>query len=430
MEFNYEDILTRLMYLAGDETQITSILITGSNHDLSSKNTIAQDSDIDFIVLNENRHFSIKNKVQNISYDISFINQNDITSIILGALNGSSFFGKVFSSINNCNVIKDTNDQGVRFINTITFLYTLFSESFIPNFETSSISLHNISANKKDLRKNTFEENYFATLRLSEHVFNYMSHLAYPMYTSGSYRGKIIKQQFGNFNNKENNNCLIHKDDILMATQKISPVLAYKFFGVVENEIIQSAISNNEINSYYYGYNNLVEEKRIVFLLENDILKNNLKLTDLNNIVPFLTEEELTTYTDFLISLSTKHQRTLLKNRIQLLLEIFNIFRKEKLHQVIIKTLKSLMILKSVYFLSKKENQITMDIFSNWLINLKEGFHIPEILNLDINFENILSIVINSTSRRETEIKTCHIFFGIMKSLKIDMEDLNFGSNP
>ncbi len=429
IDVNYENILNQLhnlIHLADSEIQIDSILIVGSNYDVSSKKKISKDSDIDFIILNQSKHFSMSEKFQGISYDISFVNHKDMGTIILGALSGSAFFGKFFSSMRKYTIIKDTGELGVKFADIINYLYNSFTASFIPNYEISSILLHNIAANKNDLRKNTLEEINFASLRLAEHVFNYMSYLAYPIHTSGSYRGKVIEKQFEYLKNRKNKTCILDKNDLLKTTQEISPVLEYDFFGVTDNEEIQKAISNEKIEDYYYGYDNLVKEERVVFLSENDILKNNFKLSYVNNIIPFLEKEQLSICTDFFISVSKKYQKVTLKDKLEFLLGILNGFRKENIHQVLVNTLKSLFIIKSITLLDENEKTMNIEVLDDWLEQTKEDFYFPKTPDIPLNLNEIFSIIINSATQRETEIKTCHIFFGIMKSLRIEIEDFYF----
>lgn len=429
---NYKDILSslqELIRLSGEEVKINTILIVGSNSNIYTKKEIAKNSDIDFIILNQNKHFSIKEKFQGISYDISFINQNDIISVVLGALNGSPFFGKVFSSISSYSLIKDTDNIGVEFVSVVKYIYDCFIGSYLPNFGISTIALHNIDANKKDLKKSTIEERSFAFYRLSEHIFNYISYLAYPMSTSGSYRGKIIERRFKYFINNEKNKSIFDENSIKKIVKKTLPVFEYEFYGLVDNKNIQDAISKNKITQYYYGYDNLIQEEKIVFISKKDVLKNNFTITDVNNIIPFLTRLQLGVYTSFLIFLSKKYQEISLEKRISFLLKVFNILKGEKLHEVIIKTLKSLLIIKSVYFLDEEEKEISVGVFNDWLLQFKVDFNLPKTSITNINLKEILNIIKDSTTQREIEIKTCDMFFGIMKSLRINMEDLDFQYN-
>lgn len=398
-EVNLSEILNclhKLIYLTSGEIQIDAIIVVGSNHNISSKKKIPKNSDIDFVILNQSKTFAVKEKFQGITYDIAFVNHNDMGTVVLGALSGSPFFGKFFSSITKYNIIKDKDDLGVKFVNIVTYLYRSFKESFIPNYEISTISLESIAANKEDLEKNTIEETNFAFIRLSEHVFNYISYLAYPIHTSGSYRGKVIEKKFQYIENRENNDCILGKKDLIKITEYIAPTSEYNFFGFIDDENIQEAISNNKIENYYYGFDNLVTEESIVFLSEEDVLKNNFKLHYIKNIIPFLTKEQLGVCTDLFIFLSMKHQKTTLENRIQLLLNILNSFRKEKIHEVIVRTLKSLIIIKSIHLLAEAEKIINIDALDEWLLQTKEDLYFPKTSSTDVDLKEIFNIITKS----------------------------------
>lgn len=428
-EVNFDEILNilyKLISLSTDEIQIDSVVIVGSNHDLSTKKKIPKDSDIDFVILNNSKTFAVKEKFQGLTYDIAFVNYTDMGSVVLGALSGSPFFGKFFSSTTKFSIIKDTNDLAINFVKLVGYLYNSFRESFIPNYEISTISVESIAANKEDLEKSTVEETNFAFIRLSEHVFNYMSYLAYPIHTSGSYRGKVLEKEFQYLKNKENQNCILGKSDLLKATEYIAPVSEYGFFATVHNESVQEAISNNQIENYYYGFDNLVTEESIVFLSEKDLLRNNFKLLYLKNIIPFLTKEPLKTCTDLFVSLSREYQKTSLEDRIQLLLSVLNSFRKEGMHDVIVKTFKSLVIIKSIHLLAEAGKVIDLNTLDEWLLQTKEDFYFPEAPTTEFSLEEIFSIIKNSTRQKEIEVKTCYIFFGIMKALRIPIEDFYF----
>ena len=233
------DSLEKLISLTEGVNDVNSVIIVGSNYNFSTKKTIDKDSDIDFIILNNNKHYSLKKKFNNLSYDISFINQNDLGALILGALNGSPFFGKIFSSINNdYNLIKDKNKEGIKFINIIKCINKFFIASSIPNYIISSTYLHNILANKKDLKKESIEERFFSFFKLAEHSFNYMSYLIYPFNTSGSYRGKIMSKNYPYFMDTINNISLVEEKKVLLILEKLCPVCEYEFHAVATRFII------------------------------------------------------------------------------------------------------------------------------------------------------------------------------------------------
>ena len=66
-----------------------------------------------------------------------------------------------------------------------------------------------------------------------------MSYLAYPIHTSGSYRGKVIEKQFKYLENKENKDCILSKNELLKITENIAPVSEYSFFGFTDDKNIQ-----------------------------------------------------------------------------------------------------------------------------------------------------------------------------------------------
>ncbi len=429
IDVDYNNILNslyKLISLTTDEIAVDSILIVGSNHDIASKKKIRKGSDIDFVILNASRTFAVKEKFQDITYDIAFINHTDMGTVVLGALSGSPFFGKFFSSITNSIVIKDKDNLGERFVNIITYLYNCFTVSFIPNHEISTISLDSIAANKDDLEKNSVEEMSFASIRLSEHVFNYMSYLSYPINTSGSYRGKVIEKHFQYTENRKNQNCILDKNDLVNIADYIAPVAEYRFFGFDYDESIQEAISQNKIENYYYGFDNLISERNIVFLSEKDMLKNNFKLLYVKNIIPFLKENQLKVCTDFFISLSNKHEQNTLENRVQFLLSVFNYFKKEEKHQIILHTLKSLFIIKSIHLLEENEHKMSIEVFDEWLLQTKDDFYFPEDAKMEVDLNEVLAIISQSKLQREMEVKTCYLFFGIMKALRVNIEDFHF----
>ena len=130
-----------------------------------------------------------------------------------------------------------------------------------------------------------------------------------------------------------------------------------------------------------------------------------------------------------MIFLSKEYSLASLENRILFLLDIFYALKKEQLHFVLLKTLKSLLIIKSVHFLNEEEQGIDFNLFNDWIMQFKEELNFQEISSNNFDLKDIVNIIKDSESQREKEIKTCHIFFGIMKSLRINVEDLQFQNN-
>ena len=85
IEIDYNTILNslnKLISLTSENVDINSILIVGSNHDIMSKKEIRKNSDVDFVILNNSKTFAVKEKIQGVTYDISFINHKDMGAFI------------------------------------------------------------------------------------------------------------------------------------------------------------------------------------------------------------------------------------------------------------------------------------------------------------------------------------------------------------
>ena len=85
------------------------------------------------------------------------------------------------------------------------------------------------------------------------------------------------------------------------------------------NHSLDNLILENKISKYYFGYDNLIREKTIIYLLEKDILNNMLKSVKVTNIIPYMTKNEMELYTRVLVSLSCTHLNVNLENRIGVL---------------------------------------------------------------------------------------------------------------
>lgn len=429
--FNQHDFLITLRELIDitfeENINLNSIILVGSNYNMFKKEfLVSSKSDIDVIILTNSNSFYINQLYKNIRFDVSIINQDDIIKIFLGALNGSSFFGKIVTSLNQFEIIKDIDEIGITFINTIKYFYESFTKSFLPNYSVNSIYIHNILANKKDLKKETKEESFFALQRLSEHLFNYISFLIYPFQTSGSYRAKVIGQYLNQKNSKEKKNIVLNKKLIISILSNICPVLEYEFRAVEYNKKIETLILEHKISSFYFGYKELLSENTIIFLLEKDVIKNKLKLQKITNIIPFLTKNEMIMFTNFLVLLSKKNMTSSVNEKKEFLISIYNEFKHMKLGHVIDDSLKNILILKTLKEVKKQDTKINIKKFNNWLMNIKGMSLSNNNMQKQIRFQEIIAFIENSSDKIEKEIKTIHIFFAIMKSLRIEIEDLNF----
>ena len=102
-----------------------------------------------------------------------------------------------------------------------------------------------------------------------------------------------------------------------------------------------------------------------------------------------------------------------------------NIHREEK-HQIILHTLKSLFIIKSIHLLEENEHKMSIEVFDEWLLQTKDDFYFPEDAKMEVDLNEILAIISQSKLQREMEVKTCYLFFGIMKALRVNIEDFHF----
>lgn len=424
---NIIDITKKLINLLSTEIiDINSIILVGSNYNIDSLENVSHNSDVDIIVLSNSNHASFNKKIYNIQFDISIINQNDIANIVLKALNKSSFFGKLFSSLSCYNIIFDTKKNGENFIQIIKELYYLFTNSFIPNNKLANIYFHNISANLKDSRKERNNELFFSNFRLCEHLFDYVSYIIYPFKTSGSYRGKIIGKHLTSIDTFKTDSYINFIEENV---SKFCPNLEESFFSVTHNSITKNLILKNQINEYYFGFEDLINENEVIFILEKDIKKYNLKLINATSITPFLSQEENNSLHNLLITLSKKYLSHDLKDRLNLINYVLYWFEKKGDKELILNNLRSIFIIKSLQEINSKHKTIDSVTFYNWLqlskLHLKTNPTIP-LPNISYELENIYDNIMENGSLIEKKIKVSYFFFGILKALKLNIFDLNF----
>ncbi len=439
----YVELLTELkqvidMYSVKDIV-LDTIIITGSNHTIDNLDSVRNnESDIDIIILTEVDSFQINTTYNGIRYDISLINQLDIINLLLAAYKGSQIAGKIFSSINASTIIKDKKGLGVIFINVIKKLYVIFIEACIPSYTANQVFLYNINANLTDTRKQNIAETFFAYHRLSNHVFEYISKLIYPFYTSGSYRGQVFDKYLEGFQEKI---CLnteaqpVMDDSILKYyVDKFSPVLEYHYKAVAYDSLLKNEILSGSIHSFYFGYDNLISETTVVFLPEEELLKNKnkteFKALDLSNIVPYLLEDQLDMYSAFLVTVSQHYLSSKIDERKYSLHLIIDLFYDKGYRKTINQSLKAILIIKSAQEISEENILIDLEGFQEWLLGMGISFllHKKDQLlpkNIEEGLLKLFNCIEDSTAAKEQEIKVSYIFFGIMKALRINIEDLD-----
>ncbi|MCF2874631.1 MULTISPECIES: hypothetical protein [unclassified Tenacibaculum] len=417
--------------------KINAIIIVGSNHQIKNlKNINNKNSDVDIIILSEKtsnlKQFNYD--YEGINLDIILTNPNNILSLILEAFNGSKQAGKIFSSSILYSIVYDENGIGKDFMYTVQKVYSLLKESYLPNYYTNSLFLHNINSNLNDIYKQDLVANFFSLHRTSTQIFDYISTLIYPFKTSGSYRGKVFNQNFPNeFNNeltpyKNSNN---YFDFIESSVSKFAPVSKTKFQAFLYSDELKKELTfNKSVSSFFFGYDNLLFEKEIIFLTKEDISKLQTKLTPikLTNIIPLLVESELNSFYQFLNYLSTKYIFSSLNDRKEVMEKILYQFTESVDKTTIENSLKTITLIKVIVDIIKESKTIPIKEFRSWLesFNLKLKQEDMQSLENHQLLPEIFSIINNSSSIKEKEIKTNFIFFSILKSLRIKVEDIDF----
>ncbi|WP_299435338.1 hypothetical protein [uncultured Aquimarina sp.] len=417
--------------------ELNTVFLVGSNYNIKDvREVYNKNSDIDIIVLSEVDSFQIHTEHKGVKFDICIVNLNDTINLVLAAFNGSPMAGKVFSSISSYRIIIDKKGVGISFVEVIQKIYSIFTQACLPNYNANHIFLHNIAANLTDTRKQNPSESFFAYNRLSNHLFDYISKLIYPFHTSGSYRGKIFKQYIDDLEEQ-----LLLKTKDFMAMQdslvlyyinKFSPVTRTKYKAIEYSSSLEKEILSGSITTFYFGLDNLISESIVMFLPEEEFFKNKLayKLLDLNNIVPCFLEDQLKVYYSFLTRISKKYFSSNINERKYLLSLIINRFEEEGFEKTIIASLKAVLIIKSSQEISKENVLIGLEGFKEWLLEL--DIVLPSIKHdndLSENIGNELSTLFKyinpSDFTKEKELKIGYIFFGIMKALRINIEDLD-----
>ncbi|WP_064966568.1 hypothetical protein [Tenacibaculum ovolyticum] len=431
-----KEIIFTIVNLYYPNIEINAIIIVGSNYLIKNlKNSHNKNSDIDIIILSESllgsKQFNYEYEDTNL--DIIITNPNKILTLTLEAFNGSKQVGKIFSSSILHSIIYDEREIGTNFIFTLQKIYALFTKSCLPKFYANSLFLHNIKTNLSDLYKDTPIENFFSLQRISSQLFDYIATLIYPFKTSGSYRGKIFSQNFPNeFNNcltPNNNNVNNYIDFIKSSVSKFAPVSKTKFHSFLYSDELQKELKTNQnIDSFFFGYDNLVFEKEIIFLTKENIPKIHTELTPLKltNIIPFLSDNELNTHYDFLNYLSKKYIFSSLEERKKVMDQILNQFLDTTHKTTIENSLKAISLLKVIIDISKDTEIIKIKKFKSWLDTFNLQLKKKENTKINQSLSPIFSIIKNSSSIKEKEIKTNFIFFSILKSLRIKIEDIDF----
>ncbi|WP_375586828.1 hypothetical protein [Flagellimonas aurea] len=433
-----EEILERNL---AEKIEITSVFLVGSHSQNNPGLPPTNDSDIDIIVLNKSLTYKLNNHENGLRYDISII-KDDIIDLLLSAMGGNKTSGKVFTSMNSSQMISDRDGKGQYFSQVITNLYEIFTKSSIPNNVLNSVFLHNLNTNLKDLNENNHVDSYFVDQRFSNQLLDYTASLVYPFNTQGKHRGRVFnnylldfEKYLGNTTNGFSNRFFLPKRFL----PRIAPILESEFTGFEYSDEILKEILEGRITNFYFGYDDLISEEIIVFIYKENLLrfKQNFssKELPLSNIVPGLSIEQHVEYVEIIKFLSKEFLDCSLNERLNFLAVVVGVFNNLGLGKLIDNSLRAVIILKSSISLAKDNLKIPLEVYKDWLqgieVSLSEGI-IKErdiILPKTDVIHNLLQTINGSFSFKEKEMKSSYVFFGIMKALRIRMEDLVLTTN-
>ncbi|RKN23241.1 hypothetical protein D7035_11435, partial [Aquimarina sp. AD1] len=365
----------------------------------------------------------------------SIVNQNEIINLILTAVNGSPMAGKIFSSSSKKTIIRDKKGVGVFFINIVEKIYSIFNQACLPNYKANHMFLHNIAANLSDTRKQNPSESFFAYHRLSNHLFDYISKLIYPFYTSGSYRGKVFEKYLTDFQERIFENTYDNVNTMVVYYRnKFSPIFQSDYEAVVYSSALEKEILSSNIVSFYFGIDNPISESTVIFLPKEELLKNknrvSYKLLELYSIIPFLSQDQLDVYNSFLVTISKEYLSLDVNERKFVLSLIINRFEEEGFGRVILESLKAILIIKTSQEISKENIFIGLEGFKEWMLELdivlpsvKQNNDVPE--NIEYTLSILFEYINCSDFTKEKEIKVGYMFFGIMSALRIQIADLD-----
>lgn len=437
LKVTIEEVLERSLV---QKIEIISVFLVGS-HSLNNLGlTPTKDSDVDIIVLNKSLTYKLSYYDNGLRYDISII-KDDIIDLLLSAIRGNKISGKIFSSMNSSQMIDNRGGKGQYFNQVIIQLYGIFTKSSIPNYVLNSVFLHNLSANLKDLNEDKQTEAYFVDQQFSNQLLDYTASLIYPFNTQGKHRGRVFNNYFldfekylGNTTNGFSNRFFLPKKFL----PRIAPILESEFTGFEYSDETLKEISGGRITNCYFGYDDLVSEEIIVFIHNKDLLqfKQNCssKELPLSNIVPGLSIDQQLGYVEILKFLSKEFLDCSLKERLNFLAVVVGVFNDFGLGKLIDNSLRAVIILKSSISPSKDNLKVPLEVYKDWLeeteVSFSEGI-IKEtgVLPITDVIHNLLETINDSFSSKEKEMKSSYVFFGIIKALRIRMEDMVLKTN-
>ncbi|MFV0572966.1 MAG: hypothetical protein ACK5M1_11125 [Xanthomarina gelatinilytica] len=418
-----------------------SIMLVGSNKDIEDINELKEEkSDLDVIVLNTKSSYQYSTSHYGINIDISYVNYRDIIGLIYAAIKGSFFAGKIFSSIvENHNIIKsDLKCNAGIFVEVFTIVYKILERTYLPDNIYNHIYFHNIKSSLNDLDRLDTVEGFFTQNKLHSQIFEFMSRLNYPFQTRGAFRGKVLKKTIGNFQNiiniDESGNYMIDHFLFKNYVKKFSATTKQNYIAFTYDECMKEKIASDRLDSYYFGYDDLIQENTIVFLPEKEIKleSNNLKsrLVNLSNLVPYFTEEQLECYINILKFISKNYFSSQFTERINLFNYVWSEFCGNGFKSEINNSLKGLILKKTIFEMHKNGKNINYLDLKKWLVKVNNSslFNHKTTCNVSMDVKKeiskIIALILNFEIEEEKNIVVNYVFFGILKALRIDTMDL------
>ena len=174
----------------------------------------------------------------------------------------------------------------------------------------------------------------------------------------------------------------------------------------------------------------LINESTIVFIHEKYLIDQEFTSINATDIIPLLSQENFSLYSSILFDLSKKYLKKELEVRIESFKAIIKYYKEKGLIDTVFQSIKSVIIMKAADAISKEGARISLNEFKEWLDSLDINLTTEDSPYNHITKTNILKILDDAinikTSTREVQIIANYTFFGIMKALRIKIEDLEF----
>ncbi|MEE1963465.1 hypothetical protein V1387_12275 [Allomuricauda taeanensis] len=425
------------------ETEQNSIILIGSNYDISSLEEINdKNSDIDILVLTDSNSYQFSIDYKDTRLDFTYVNHFEIIELFLAAINGNPFASKVISGLNDpFTILKTGNEEKLYLITSIIKeLHNIFSKSVIPDHSLNFLFLNNIYVNQQDLNIQDPLKFIFAGDRVSSLILDYTFKLIFPYSAMGAFRGQIISIVLPNLVNKikitedEGEKVYTNKKIVEACRLKFAPFVKHSYVAFECEKELLNDINLGKYESFYFGYNNLDSEKPAIFISEDEV-KSKLYFTkkrkiNISSIVPCFSDCQYYKYINLLTIISKTYINSKSEEKLNIFLQFYNSFCDYGLQECIDLSLKAIIVKKTILKTKKDNRTMGLPDFKKWLsvldVSLPKEDRKDALSLKNIEFLTIINFIINSEDEIETNIKANYVLFGIMKSLRIDIDDLLF----